>query len=70
MMTMAARRAAVEKDAVRFLKAHRVLGDLRREYMRKNITFQQYSTIRGQALNGDVDGAVKGLARLLARNPG
>ena len=32
-----------------------------------NLTRQQMKTLRGQALAGDVDGAIKGLERLLGR---
>lgn len=32
---------------------------------RKNITKQQYRTIKGQLIAGDIDGARKGLNRLL-----
>lgn len=32
---------------------------------RKHITRQQYKTIKGQLVAGDVDGANKGLAKLL-----
>ncbi len=31
------------------------------------LTRQQMKTLRGQALSGDIDGAVKGLERLLGR---
>lgn len=34
---------------------------------RKHITKQQYRTIKGQLIAGDVDGARKGLKRLLNR---
>lgn len=33
----------------------------------KRLTRQQLKTLRGQALSGDVDGAEKGLARILKR---
>lgn len=56
---------AVREDAGRYLRAHRILTELKMEYRRRKITFQQYSTMRGQALAGDVDGAVKGLAKVL-----
>jgi len=32
----------------------------------KSLTRQQIKTLRGQALSGDVDGAMKGLAKILA----
>lgn len=37
---------------------------------RKNITRQQYRTIKGQAFAGDVEGAKKGLYKLLERRCG
>lgn len=56
------------EDASRYLKARLILSDLREKLRFGKITWQQYSTLRGQALAGDVDGAVKGLARVLLRN--
>ena len=38
---------------------------LRKE--RSNLTSQQFRTLKGQILAGDVDGAKKGLQRLLRR---
>jgi hypothetical protein len=35
--------------------------------LRPHLTKQQYLTLRGQALAGDTDGAVRGLAKILAR---
>jgi hypothetical protein len=32
----------------------------------ESLTRQQIKTLRGQALSGDVDGAMKGLAKILA----
>ena len=55
----------VREDASRYLRARLILNDLREKHMAGKITWQQYSTMRGQALGGDVDGAVKGLARVL-----
>ena len=37
---------------------------------RKNITRQQYRTIKGQAFAGDIKGAEKGLHKLLDRRCG
>ncbi len=34
---------------------------------RRYLTFQQYSTLRGQAKAGDIDAAFKGLKKLLHR---
>lgn len=42
--------------AIRRLKAHRT-----------HLTFQQYKTIKGQILAGDVVGAMKGLDKILQR---
>ena len=56
---------AVREDAGRYLRARLILNDLREKHLAGKITFQQYSTMRGQALAGDVDGAVKGLAKVL-----
>ena len=58
----------VREDASRYLRARLILNDLREKHMAGKITWQQYSTMRGQALAGDVDGAVKGLARVLRQN--
>ena len=56
------------EDASRDLRARLILSDLREKLRFGKITWQQYSTLRGQALAGDVDGAVKGLGRVLLRN--
>ena len=45
-----------------FLKRLRDVSDL--------LTVQQMRTLRGQALSGDIDGAVKGLGRILLRLEG
>lgn len=45
-----------------YRRAHVFLDELNRR--RRKLTRQQYLTIKGQALSGDIDGAVKGLARL------
>lgn len=37
---------------------------------KENMTRQQYKTVRGQALSGDLEGARKGLAKLLKRRCG
>ena len=34
---------------------------------RENLTRQQFSTIRGQAIYGDIEGAKRGLDRVLKR---
>ena len=61
-------RPSVATDAGRYLRARLILSDLREKLRFGKITWQQYSTIRGQALAGDIDGAVKGLARVLLKN--
>lgn len=58
----------VQEDAGRYLRARLILGDLKDKYRAGKITFEQYHTIRGQALGGDVNGAVKGLAKVLRKN--
>ena len=57
----------VREDASRYLRARLILSDLREKLRLSEITWQQYSMLRGQALAGDVDGAVKGLARVLRK---
>ena len=57
----------VPEDAGRYLRARSVLEVLRDRYKRKIITQQEMKTLRGQAINGDIDGAVKGLAKIEAR---
>ena len=42
--------------AIKRLKAHRA-----------RLTRQQYSTLKGQALSGDSDGAMRGLDKILRR---
>lgn len=37
---------------------------------KKKLTYQQYKTIKGQALQGNIKGAEKGLCRLLNRRRG
>ena len=44
----------------------KALRDLKHEC--KNLTPQQYRTLKGQILAGDIEGAEKGLRRLLRRN--
>lgn len=61
------RERAIKDDAQRYLMAHNILMDLRSKYLRKRIDYQQYKTLRGQALAGDISGAEKGLAHILAR---
>ena len=50
-----------------------ILTDADKSYLirlksyRKTLTAQQYKTLKGQVLAGDVDGARKGLRKLLKR---
>lgn len=37
---------------------------------KKKLTYQQYKTIKGQALQGNIKGAEKGFCRLLNRRKG
>ncbi len=53
----------IRRDAMRFLRAHEFLRSLNQH--RNDLSRQQLLTLRGQALAGDVDGAMKGLGRLL-----
>jgi hypothetical protein len=57
-------------DASKYLRAHFLLSNIRKKYLLGRITFQEYRTIRGQAIGGDLDGAMKGLARIEARKAG
>lgn len=44
------------KDFIRNLK-----------HNKRQLTLQQYRTIKGQALSGDIDGAKKGLCKIIKR---
>jgi len=55
-----------QDEAVRaYQKAHPFLLRLKRN--RRFLTDQEFRTLRGQALSGDIDGASKGLDRILMR---
>lgn len=54
----------VRKDANQYMKNRDIFKALRKAYDRGMIDKQQLLTLRGQLKAGDVDGAVKGLARL------
>lgn len=56
---------SVKQDAQRYLKAREFLEKLRKA--QKQLDAQTYRTLRGQALNGDVQGAEKGLERIIRR---
>jgi len=55
----------VRHDVYVYLKAHKFLVALKK-YSGK-LTRQEMHTLRGQAISGDVDGAFKGLDRILGR---
>lgn len=67
MMNIRFQSIAAQTDADKYLRAQDVLRDLKAAYRGKIIDFQAFKTIRGQAIGGDVDGARKGLKRLLGR---
>ena len=58
----------IQKDAVRYQRAQKTLDTLRK--YRGLLTTQELKTLRGQALAGDIDGAEKGLARVVAQRKG
>ena len=58
---------AVRADASKYMRIRLILGEFRRHYLNGRITAQQYKTLRGQAINGDVEGAIKGLGVILER---
>ena len=62
---MAKTEAEIQSEAARFVRAKPVLDELRSYYRAGRLTMQQFRTLRGQALAGDRDGAIKGLGRLL-----
>lgn len=54
-----------ERKANAYLKAHFFLRKLKHYSLK--LTGQEYKTLRGQALAGDVEGATKGLDVILRR---
>jgi len=58
----------VREEASRYLQARAFLRDLKAAA--PYIDRQQVLTLRGQALNGDLDGAIKGLAKIMGRKIG
>lgn len=56
---------AVETDAMRYLRAHPFLEQLKKH--EKDLDRQQFKTLRGVALSGDVQAAEKGLRTILNR---
>ena len=53
----------LNEDANRYRMAHETLQELRRHL--GELTVQQYRTLKGQALAGDIDGAKRGLYKIL-----
>lgn len=53
-------------DALAYLENHNFLTELRELMLARRITTDELVKFREQALSGDADGAVKGLANLLA----
>ena len=64
-MTQAAFKLESERKANAYLKAHTFLQVLKK--YNGLITGHEFKTLRGQALAGDVEGATKGLERILGR---
>lgn len=59
---------AERREAQRYLDAKPVLEEMRQ--YRRYLTLQEMRTFKGQALAGDVDGAMIGLQRLLGARVG
>lgn len=57
----------VREDAGRYLRARLILNDLREKHLAGKITYDECKALRARAIEGDVDGAVKGLALLLRK---
>ena len=58
-------RQEIAREAVRYLKAQDFLRMLYKHS--QYLTRQQMKTLRGQALNGDIDGAMRGLGTIMNR---
>jgi len=58
----------LQRDAMAYQEAKTFLRDLGN--VKDRLTPQELRTLKGQALSGDVNGATKGLARLLAQKDG
>lgn len=54
-----------QRDVVRYINANGFLLELKK--YNKRLSRQEMRTLRGQALAGDIDGAKKGLVKLLER---
>ena len=59
--------AEIRADANKYLKAKDVLAEMRKAYLNKEITYQEYADFHRMAVDGDVDGAKKALAIALGR---
>ena len=59
------RKKRIADGSEKYVRANSFLNVLKKYYRHGMITWQQYSTIRGQAIAGDIDGAMKGLERLM-----
>lgn len=57
---------SVPQDAMRYLKAREFLEKLRKH--QNELDAQVYRTLKRQAISGDVQGAEKGLERILRRD--
>lgn len=58
---------SIREQASIFLRNKNLLNEIRKAYLKGYIDRQELLTLRGQTLNGDSDGAEKGLARLTGR---
>ena len=58
---------SAREDALRYIKAAGVLQDLRTAWRWKNITSEQYKTMRVRALEGEQEEVTKELARIMDR---
>lgn len=54
---------SVQRAAMAYSRADKFLRELKQH--QHELTPQQFKTLKGQAVSGDLDGAVKGLARVL-----
>lgn len=61
------RNRKVPEDAGNYLRARGILADLRSKRLNGRISFEDYKALKAMAVAGDIDGATKGLAAILAR---
>lgn len=64
------RRRTFADGSERFVRAHWFLKVLKQKYRDGWISWQQFSTIRRQAVSGDLEGAAKGLNRIVKGDGG